>query len=95
LSTQITDFDDRLAVAEKAPTDGTSSDTALCRHQREFDQLRAEPMPPSRKTSRLWQRRLTHLPRPAQLEQEATATAQAVRAALNRVAVVVETGAVR
>jgi hypothetical protein len=100
LSTQITDFDDRLAVVEKAPdADGTLSDTALAAYQREFDQLRAELTAQQEDVMSVAAQAESNLAaareEAAQLEQEAIATAQAasVRAALNRVAMAVETGA--
>ncbi len=100
LSTQVTDFDDRLAVVEKAPdADGTLSDTALAAYRRELDQLRAELTAQQENVISVAARAESDLAaareEAAQLEQEAIATAQAasMRAALNRVATAVETGA--
>ncbi len=97
---QIAALDARILEVEKAPAaDGTLSDTALAAYQRELDDLRAE----------LTAQQETVMSAAAQaeadlaearaeaelLEQEAIATAQAAaaRAALNRVATAVETGA--
>jgi hypothetical protein len=100
LSTQITDFDDRLPVVEKAPdADGTLSNTALAAYRRELDQLRAELTAQQENVMSVAAEAESNLAaareEAAQLEQEAIATAQAasVRAALNRVATAVETGA--
>jgi hypothetical protein len=100
LSAQITDFDDRLAVVEKDPdVYGTLSETALAAYQGELDQLRAELTAQQENVMSVAAQAGADLAaareEAAQLKQEAIAAAQAasVRAALNRVATAVETGA--
>jgi len=100
LSAQITGFDDRLAVVEKDPDEyGTLSETALAAYQRELDQLHAELTAQQENVMSVAAQAGADLAaareEAAQLKQEAIAAAQAasVRAALNRVATAVETGA--
>jgi hypothetical protein len=98
--TQIVAFDDRLADVEKAPdADGTLSETAIAVYQRELDQLRAEITAQQADVMSVAAQAEADLAEArqesAKLEQDAIATAQAAsaRAALNRVATAVETGA--
>ena len=100
LSGQIADFDDRLTELEKQPNaDGTLSDTALAAYQDELDALRADLMAQQESVMSVAAQAEADLAAARAeadvLEQEALAAAKAAasRAALNRVAAAVETGA--
>ncbi|PVA07629.1 hypothetical protein DC363_03075 [Thalassorhabdomicrobium marinisediminis] len=100
LSQQTTTFEDRLTALEKQPNaDGTLSDAALEAYQRELEDLRAE-MEAQQETvltaAAQAEADLAAARAEAEaLEQEAVAAAEAAaaRAALNRIAAAVETGA--
>ncbi|MCF2871519.1 hypothetical protein L0664_10630 [Octadecabacter sp. G9-8] len=93
-------LDDRLTEVEKRPgSDGTLSDTALAAYQRELEELRADLDAQQENVMSAAAQAEADLAaaraEAEQLEQEAIASAQAAafRAALNRVATAVETGA--
>ncbi|WP_281981103.1 hypothetical protein [Thalassorhabdomicrobium marinisediminis] len=100
LSQQAATFEDRLTALEKQPNaDGTLSDAALEAYQRELEDLRAE-MEAQQETvltaAAQAEADLAAARAEAEaLEQEAVAAAEAAaaRAALNRIAAAVETGA--
>lgn len=100
VSGQISEIDARLLEVEKRPgADGTLSDTALAAYQRELEELRAEL--DAQQASVLSAAAQAEADLAAaraeaeQLEQQAVAAAEAAaaRAALNRIAASVETGA--
>lgn len=100
LGTRMTAFDDRLTDVEMAPeSDGTLSDTGPSAYQIEIDQLRAEMTIQQEDVMSVAAQAEADLAairqEAAELEQEAVVAARAasVRAALNRVAAAVETGA--
>jgi len=100
VGTQITDIDARLLEVEKRPgVDGTLSDTALAAYQRELEELRAELDASQENVMSAAAQAEADLAEAraeaARLETEAVAAAEAAaaRAALNRIATAVETGA--
>ncbi len=100
LEGQFTAIDARLIDVEKRPNgDGTLSDTALDAYQRELEQLRAELDASQANVMSAAAQAEADLAaaraEAEQLEKEALAAAEAAaaRAALNRVATAVETGA--
>ena len=100
LSEQISNFDGRLTELEKQPNaDGTLSDTALAAYQDELDALRAELTAQQGSVMSAAAQAEADLAaaraEAEALEKEALAAAEAAaaRAALNRVATAVETGA--
>ena len=100
LTSQIATFDERLTELEKQPNaDGTLSDTALQAYQQELDALREELTAQQDSVMSAAAQAEADLAaaraEAETLEQEAIAAAEAAaaRAALNRVAAAVETGA--
>ena len=97
---QIGTLEARIAELEKTPnSDGTLSETAMAAYQAELDQLRAEMETQQQNVMNSAAQAEADLAaareESARLEQEAIATAEAAsnRAALNRIATAVETGA--
>ncbi|MBU2992349.1 hypothetical protein Q4555_09435 [Octadecabacter sp. 1_MG-2023] len=100
LTGQITAFEARLDELEKQPnSDGTLSDTALAAYERELEQLRADLEVQQQSVMTAAAQAEADLAaaraEAEALEQDALAAAEAAvaRAALNRVATAVETGA--
>ncbi len=100
ISEQLSAFDERLVEVEKRPgSDGTLSDTALAAYQRELEDLRAQLDAQKEDVMSAAAQAEADLAaaraEAERLEQEALEAAQAasVRAAINRVAASVDTGA--